>query len=325
MLQYLYRPGAPPMRRERTGADQPWSDYVPLPGRPKIHWPKNARVAFWVAPNVLFYEYTAPNDPWLGMWTRMPQPDVMAYGRQDFGPRVGFWRMLDILDKHSVRCTGCVNVEALERHPSIRDATVERQWAWLGHGISNSRFIYHLTEAEERAYYREMQDRCHAATGATMIGTGGPGPQSATESTPDNLADLGFLYHSDWYHDDQPFPLRVKTGKLLSLPYAAEVNDAPFLGAAFEADEFANVAKRQFDTLWREGATHPRVMCLSIHPALIGQPQRAKYLDELLGYILGHEGVWNTTGDDIARHYMAHHHDTVLAWMDARREEGGRP
>ena len=29
-------------------------------------------------------------------------------------------------------------------------------------------------------------------------------------------------------------------------------------------------------------------------------------------------------GDEIARHYMSHHHDNVLGWMDARREEGAR-
>ena len=32
-------------------------DYSPIIDRPKITWPNNARVAFWVAPNVEHYEY----------------------------------------------------------------------------------------------------------------------------------------------------------------------------------------------------------------------------------------------------------------------------
>ena len=43
-----------------------------------------------------------------------------------------------------------------------------------------------------------------------------------------------------------------------------------------------------------------RVMCLALHPHNIGRPNAAKHLDEALSYILGHDGVWATTADDIA-------------------------
>ena len=32
-------------------------DYSPIIDRPIIKWPNNARVAFWVAPNIEHYEY----------------------------------------------------------------------------------------------------------------------------------------------------------------------------------------------------------------------------------------------------------------------------
>jgi allantoinase len=324
MLQYLYRANAPATRRSPSDTDQPWSDYAPIAGRPALKWPDGARVALWVSPNVLHYEYTPPEDPWLAMWSRMPQPDVLAYGRQDYGSRVGFWRMLEVLDKHDVKCTACLNVAALEHYPSIRDALVERRWRYLGHGVNNSRFIYGHSESEERAYYAEMRDRIQNLTGMRMLGLGGPGPQAATESTPDVLAELGFLYHSDWFHDDQPMPLRVNKGRLISLPYAIEVNDAPYFGVAFEADQFADMAKRQLDTLLAEGETQGRVMCLSLHPALIGQPQRVRYLDELLAYCKSRPGVWHTTADEIAEYYMANCYDTMLAWLDRRRDGEAR-
>ena len=320
MLQYRYRPDGPATRRTLNGPDQPWSDYSPIIDRPKLTWPDGKRVAVWVAPNVLSYEYAPPPDPWLDAWVRMPQPDVLAYGRQDYANRAGFWRMLDVLDKHDTPCTAVINTEALRRYPAICAAVKERGWAHLGHGINNTRFIFGHDEAAEKAYYTEMRDTVLELTGQTMIGMGGPGPQAATESTPDLLAELGFAYHADWYHDDQPMPLRVKSGRLISLPYAAEVNDAPFLGAAFEADDFLDLIKRQFDTLYREGETNARVMCISIHAQLIGEPQRARYLDEALEYVFSFPGTWKCTADDIARHYLQHHYDTALADLDARAE-----
>jgi len=60
-------------------------------------------------------------------------------------------------------------------------------------------------------------------------------------------------------------------------------------------------------------------MCISIHPQLVGQPQRAKYLDEALAYVFSHPGTWKTTADGIAQHYLAHHYDTVLGHLDKAR------
>jgi membrane dipeptidase len=66
---------------------------------------------------------------------------------------------------------------------------------------------------------------------------------------------------------------------------------------------------------YREGAENGRVMCLSLHPHNIGRPNAAKHLDEALRYILGHDGVWNTTADDIAEYYIANYYDQVSSWI----------
>lgn len=44
-------------------------------------------------------------------------------------------------------------------------------------------------------------------------------------------------------------------------------------------------------------------MALALHPFVVGQAFRAKYLDKALAYIAAHEGVWLTTSDEIAAHY----------------------
>jgi len=323
MLQYSYRPNPPPTSRSRRSADQSWLDYSPIVGRPPIRWPNEARVALWICPNILYYEYAPTPDPWVNAWARMTAPDVQVYGRQEYGARVGFWRLLEVLDKHKARCTAVVNSAALRMFPDMCAAAVERRWDFVGHGQYNTRFVYGHSPADELAFYRDMLAEVEDRTGVRMLGTGGPGPQSATENTPDLLAEAGFLYHADWFCDDQPFPLRVRSGKLISVPYSIEINDAPFLGVAFEADQFADAIKRQFDMLYREGAESGRVMCISVHPPLFGQPQRVGYLDKALEYILSFPGVWQATGAEIAQHYMTHHYDAMVAHL--AREQAGRP
>jgi allantoinase len=308
MLQYSYRPQFPPTRRTRNDVDQSWIDYLPITERPQLVWPGNARLAVMVCPNVLYYELTPPPDPWINPWARMT-PDVMMYGRQEFGSRVGFWRLLNILDKHNMPCTAVLNVAALAKFPDIRAAIVERKWDLLGHGMYNTRFICGLSEEEERAYYLEMLRITRELTGIEMKGMGGPGPQAATENTPDLLAEEGFLYYADFFHDDQPFPINVNSGKLISMPYSVEINDVPILSIAYEGDAFVEIVRRQFDRLYAEGG---RVMCITVHPAVIGQAQRAKYVDLALQYVKSFPDVWFATGRQIAEHYMANCYDAVV-------------
>jgi hypothetical protein len=177
----------------------------------------------------------------------------------------------------------------------------------------NTRFICGYGPDEELAYYREMLRIVRELTGIEMRGMGGPGPQAATENTPDLLAEAGFLYYADLFHDDQPFPLKVKSGKLISMPYSVEINDVPILSTAYEGDRFVDVVKRQFDRLYAEGDRGGRVMCITVHPAIVGQAQRAKYVDLALQYVRSFPDVWFATGREIAEHYMTHCYDAVAA------------
>ena len=54
-------------------------------------------------------------------------------------------------------------------------------------------------------------------------------------------------------------------------------------------------------------------MCIALHPFLIGQAHRVKHLDDMLGYIMSHDGVWQTTADEIADYYIANYYDEAMA------------
>jgi len=93
-----------------------------------------------------------------------------------------------------------------------------------------------------------------------------------------------------------------------------DLNDAVTIAAgAWEGEDFARAARDMFDTLYAEGETQPRVMCVALHPYLIGRPHRIRYLDEILAYMRKHEGVWFATGAETADWYLAHHYDAAVA------------
>ena len=290
--------------------------YSPIIDRPVLKWPNNARVAFWVAPNVEFYEYTPPVTPGRPSTLRTPAPDLRFYADKDYGNRVAFWRMIDVFDKHNLKVTSSQNQAILEHFPEERDAMVKRGWTFMSHNIYNTRPHGHLNFEEERAYYKDLVDSMKKSTGQQLRGILA---LSNTPHSPDLLSEAGFTYYTDIFHDDQPFPVKVNTGKkFVSVPYNIDYNDALTLGLGrgWEADDWAQMCRDQFDTLYAEGAESGRVMCIPLHPYLIGQPHRAKYLDEVLGYILGHKGVWNTTADEIAQYYIDNYYDKVLAYVE---------
>jgi peptidoglycan/xylan/chitin deacetylase (PgdA/CDA1 family) len=288
--------------------------YAAVTRRPQIRWPGGARVALWVVPNVEHYEYLPGPQRVRDPWPRTPHPDVLGYGSRDYGNRVGLWRLMETLDRYPVRCTVSLNLANFERYPAIFEACEARRWDYLCHGIYNTQYLWDMPEDEERAYIGECVARYRQLTGRALAGWYSPA-MSHTLNTPDLVAEAGIKYWCDWVHDDQPFPFRVRRGRLITVPYSVDLNDAVIMRQGLEADDFARMAIDHFDTLYREGDVNGRVMCLAIHPYILGQPHRIRHLDAVLRHICGHADVWHTTGEALADWYYAHQWDAVEAYL----------
>jgi hypothetical protein len=78
---------------------------------------------------------------------------------------------------------------------------------------------------------------------------------------------------------------------------------------------YLNIIKAQFDQLHEEGEESGTVMCVPLHPYLIGQPHRIGILEEALHYVTGHEKVWLATGREIASWYEQNYYDQFADWM----------
>jgi allantoinase len=116
----------------------------------------------------------------------------------------------------------------------------------------------------------------------------------------------------------------VPKGKMISVPYSIEMNDFTlFNGARVTPRQFRDLQKAFLDRLLEEADEQGAVMCIPIHPFLIGQPFRVDAFAEALEYITGHKEVWVTTSREIADYYFEHHYDNAVETIAAHKQEYG--
>lgn len=288
-------------------------DYWPYDNRPKIEWPDGARVAFWVAPNIEFYELDPAVNPHRKAWPR-PIPDISGYGTRDYGNRVGHMRMMRVLDRYGVRGSISLSTALCDHHPEIIELCKERGWEFFSHGIYNTRYTYGMDEAQERAMIEDAMETIEKHTGQKCSGYLAPA-LTHTDITMDLFAEAGGIYTCDLFHDDQPTPVRVRSGqKFISVPYSLEMNDTIVYAVnKIEPRRYGEMIKANFDRLYEEGKESGVVMCVPLHAYQVSHPHRLAAFEEALEYITGHSDVWVTTGREIAEYYLENYYDAAVA------------
>ena len=280
----------------------PRADYSPIFKRKPLKLPNNARVAVWPVINVEEWDI---NSPMARTVLPAPQgvavvPDVANYGWFEYGLRVGFWRLKQVLDKHQIRATVSLNASVCNSYPDIVKESMDSNWEIMGHGYIQRAMTL---EEDEQDVIRRTVRLIQETTGKAPRGWMGPG-LAETFETPDLLAEEGIEYVCDWVNDDQPYAMNVRSGSLVSVPYTLEINDIPiYLVQHHPSPEIFNRARDQFDTLYQEGAESARIMAMSTHPYITGVPHRIRYYDQIFEYIKGHEGVLFMTGSEILDWY----------------------
>lgn len=277
-------------------------EYSALPDRPLWRLPGGARVAVWVIPNVEHYLFDRPATSLVAKTAGLV-PDVLNYSWRDYGVRIGIWRIMDILDRHGVRATAALNSDACIRYPRIVEEGSRRGWEWMAHGRNNSALLNSQPEDEERRLIAQTLDTIAVAAGRQPRGWLSPA-LSETFHTLDLLAEAGIEYVANWVNDEQPYPMKVRSGSLFSIPYTEEINDiAAFLELKRSGEEYFRMIADQFDVLYEDGARTGRVMAIALHPFIVGHPHRAKYLDRALAHISSRREVWMATGGEIIDWY----------------------
>jgi len=272
--------------------------------RKPFKWPGNKTLAVWIVPNVEVWHYDSPAGTGISPNVRNIVPDVINYAWREYGMRVGLWRIADSLDAAGVKATVALNSAVAEAHPKALQEMKKRGWEFMGHGITNSENLAGLNLEKERELIQTVLKTIEQATGQRPRGWLGSG-LAETYNTLDILAEEGVIYCGDWNNDDQPYPMKVKQGRMFSIPYCMEINDIPlFIRKGYTGEQYFRSVVDQFDTLYADSAKQPRVMGIPLHPMIVGQPLRIKYLQRALAHMKKHERVWFATGSEIIDAYQ---------------------
>lgn len=295
-------------RHRRYGMDHERYAWSILQQRKPVSWPNGARIALWVVPALEWFPLDMKGKPFKPPGALVTSyPDLRHYTLRDYGNRVGIFRVMQALDRLGIRASVAVNAAVAARYPSLVKACVARGWEVIGNGLDMDHLHYEgLPSEEERKLIEDSLAILRDASGQKIRGWLSPA-RSESFATLDLVAAAGIDYICDWINDDMPFAMRTETGSLHSLPLSNDIDDYTILVQNRHAeDAYAQQVCDQFDVLYKESETQGgRILALSLHPWVIGQPYRIGALERALKHVMGHKGVWAATGSEILDAFTA--------------------
>ena len=259
-------------------------DYLPITRRPDYCWPNGARLAVYLGLNLEHFAFGEGLGACLA--PAALQPDVLNYAWREYGNRVGAWRCMALFDSLRLPCATLINTALYDHCPELVAACVARGDELVGHGHSNAERQGALDEAAEAALLQLCRERMAQHSQQAPRGWLSPWI-SESRLTPDLLAEAGYRYTLNWCHDDQPLPMRTRSGKALwSVPYPQELNDIPMIVARqMDAKDFAQMVIDNADEMLAQSRQQPLVMGLALHPYIVGQPYRLRHLRRALQHL----------------------------------------
>ena len=281
--------------------------YGPIPPDPQ--WPGSARVAVSLVVNIeegaelslcMGDERNEGIDEVVDEIKGVTDPCMESHF--EYGTRVGYWRILRLLDGSGVKATFSTCARAIEHSPWMATEAVAR-----GDEISCHRYRWESPAHVDEVLERDMI----TPTVSSIERIGGVRPRGwYSRSAPSmNTRSLlveygGFLYDSNAYNDELPYVVDVSGCQHVVVPYSFDTNDMHFSNAeTFRlASDFSTHLIDSFSWLWREGERWPRLISVGLHLRIIGRPGRIGGLERFLTHIQQHkQGVWIARRDDIAR------------------------
>jgi peptidoglycan/xylan/chitin deacetylase (PgdA/CDA1 family) len=273
--------------------------YSPITERPDYCWPNGARLAVYFAVGV--EEYVFGNGLTEDLLPNASKPDLANTSWRDYGNRVGVFRLFDKFASFGIRPAVLLNTEIYDHAPSVIDAARAIGAEIVAHGRTNSDTLATMSPSEEAVYIRSIADRIAQEEGAHPLGWSSPW-LAHSPTTIDSLAEQGFGYIIDFRMDEQPVWLNTRSARLLSIPYALELNDsATIIGRNTTARDFADMIIDEFDEMLETSSKQPMVMSVVLHSFISGQPFRLRAVSRAIEHIAAHHNdIWLARPGDIA-------------------------
>ncbi len=288
------------------GMDHDRYEWSMLQDRKPISWPNKKKVALWINVGLQFFPLNQKGIPFKvpGGMTK-PYPDLRHYSLRDYGNRVGIYRFLKAFDRYNIKPTFAVNTKLAERYPYLIDKIKERGDEIMCHGFDMDALHYGGQNInEENELIKRSLDGLRKLTGQEINGWISPA-KNESENTPDILKANDIAYFCDWVNDDMPYQFKTNNGLLTAMPLPTELDDHfIILNNLHSAQDWADQVEDALDFMLLESDTQGgRVLGISIHPWVLGQPHRIQYLERVLERFSNNDSVWSASPTEIIHHW----------------------
>jgi len=231
------------------------------------------------------------------------------YSRGRYGPDEGLRRCLDLLRARQLRATFFVPGYVAETYPDQ-----VREIASAGHELAYHGYLHDtrlgIPEAEELANMEISETLLERLCGRRPCGHRAPGSVMQTY-TVEMLAARGYLYSSslktcDWAYLHQRNGQKIPLVELPSdyclddYTYYFYTLSEPYHRSLYNNRYVREIWRDEFDGLAAEG---DKIMCLKLHPELIGRASRIRMLGELVDY-MQEQGAWIGACADVAAYVL---------------------
>jgi len=275
-------------------------DYSAIAKRPDYSFPDGKRLAVHFCLNVEHFsfgeglgnDYGAPQ----------AQPNTRSFAWRDYGNRVGAWRLLEFAENYELPYALLVNTALYDYCPQMIAAFSRRGDEIVAHGRTNSERQGDMTPAQERACIAEATRRIEEHEGTPPMGWLAP-YISQTHDSLDLLKAAGYRYMMDWPLDDQPVWFRTRSGPILAIPYAHDLNDSlEAVTRRTPSQIFCENLIDQFDEMLEESKRRPLVMSVVLHSFILGQPHRLRRFRQVIEHMLSRsDEIWLARPGEICR------------------------
>ncbi len=303
--------------------DSPSSyDYVPLPDRRPLRFPRGARLALILTINLEYWEKCRPGQKeplFTGGPMTIPHAlpgdvwDTANWTWREYGQRVGIWRLIDMFDRCGVKPSCTVNGLIMVQRRRIVEAVKERGWELVPHNWAQNDLLTYYADRpeEERAIIKRTLDKYQEVVGRPAKAWLSSAIRG-TVHTPAFLKEFGVIAYCDYLNDDQPYLINTRHGPIVCVPYSNDINDFNvFARGGMSASSGLETLKSCFNQLYAEGAATGRIMNVGLHPHVIGQAHRIGALRAFVEFAKSHRGIWFPSREELAAWYLENHESHI--------------
>jgi hypothetical protein len=266
-------------------------------------WPPGRTVAVSVSVMLEGWsEGAAPGIGPMGNPLKAGVLDLQARSWAEYGPNVGAWRLLDVLDGAGAKAVFYTSGVVAEGHPQLMRAIADAGHAVGGHSWAQEIVPATQTRAGEARDLERCVETLEAACGQKPRGWLSPRCTPSAD-TAELLASAGFAWHADYFDEDLPRRFDTPAGSLVAVPFTMEVNDMPH-SVRYGNEPAAFTAT--FDRIvseWPAPDARPYCLDITVHAHVFGRPFGAIEFQQTLAIARECPHVWLTDHASLAALY----------------------